>query len=95
MRKLRGGRGVEMIKAHVNNKEELSIVAEVVKDYFDLSKWLEDGEYPYPNIITMEFSEDHDTKSTNAARQERAKRTKENILDKLIEKGIMATMELE
>ena len=84
-----------MIKVPVFNKNDLSIVAEVVKDYFDLFKWLKDDDYYYPNTITMEFSEDHDTKSTNAARQERAKRTKENILDKLIEKGIMATMELE
>ena len=84
-----------MIKAPVNNKEELSIVAEVVKDYFDLSAWLEADDYQYPNTVTMEFSEDHDTKGTDAYRRERAKRTKENVLDKLIEAGIMATMELK
>lgn len=84
-----------MIKAPVFNKNDLSIVAEVVKDYFDLSAWLEDDDYYYPNTITMEFSEDHATGITDACRQERAKNTKENILDKLIEKGIMATMELE
>jgi hypothetical protein len=84
-----------MIKALVTNKDELITVAEVVKDYFDLSAWLKDDDYYYPNTVTMEFSEDHATRITDACRQERAKRTKENVLDKLIEKGIMATMELE
>lgn len=84
-----------MIQAPVFNRNDLSIVAEVVKDYFDISAWLEADDYHFPNIITMEFSEDHATRITDACRQERAKNTKENILDKLIEKGIMANMELE